>query len=179
MGTKRWQPTRRPLHPSHLFFADHERTMSDIESLEGLLRDSSDPNNPSAESIRALFERMHRIAVVGMSKNPEKQARRVPSYLASKGYDIIPVNPTADRIIGKAVKAKLSDVDEPVDMVIVFRPSPEAAAVLQEAAARPEQPVIWLQKGILAGDAAEVARAAGRFVVQDLCTYEVHRALYG
>ena len=149
-----------------------------LESLKRLLEASSDPHNPSAERLRRLFESVHRIAVVGLSRDPLKAARRVPSYLAAKGYEIIPVNPFADRILGRRAHAMLSEIDEAVDLVVVFRPSEEAGAVVEAAARRPERPGIWLQEGIRADDAARTARAEGSVVVQDLCTYKVHRALF-
>jgi hypothetical protein len=152
--------------------------MDHLERLRHLLEESSDRLNPSADRLRVVFDRLHRIAVVGLSRDPAKAARRVPSYLAAKGYEVIPVNPHADRILGRASRTSLDDVTDPVDMVVVFRPSSEAGAVLREAAARPERPVIWLQEGIRADEEAAAARADGLVVVQDLCTYKVHRALY-
>jgi predicted CoA-binding protein len=129
--------------------------------------------------MRRLIRRVERIAVVGMSRDPMKAARRVPSYLAAMGADIIPVNPLAGRILGKPARATLEDVVEPVDMVLIFRPSKEVAPFVRAAAARPEAPVIWLQEGIKDEGAATEARAAGRTVVQDLCIYRVHRAMGG
>lgn len=149
----------------------------DRAALEEVLAGSSDPDNPGADDIHELVRRTMRIAVVGMSRDPTKAARRVPSYLAAKGAELVPVNPTADRILGKVVRRDLADVAEPVDMVLVFRPGPEAADVVRAAMTRPERPIIWLQEGIRADDAAAEARAAGFDVVQDLCLYEVHRAL--
>jgi hypothetical protein len=119
------------------------------------------------------------MAVVGLSRDPAKAARRVPSYLAAKGYDVIPVNPNADRILGKEALDHLDDVTEPVDLVLVFRPSEEAAEVIKAAAARGEKPLIWLQEGIRADEAAREARAGGLVVVQDLCIFKVHRTLEG
>jgi predicted CoA-binding protein len=152
--------------------------MDRLDLLRRLLRQSSDPGNPSAEQIGALFDRMTRIAVVGLSRDPAKAARRVPSYLAAKGYEVVPVNPYADRIMGKNAAASLTDIGDAVDLVVIFRPAAEAAGLVREASARPERPAIWLQEGIRADEAAAEARAAGRFVVQDLCTYRVHRALF-
>jgi len=152
--------------------------MDRLESLRHLLEESSDPANPTPERVRRLFESVHRIAVVGLSRDPRKAARRVPSYLAAKGYEIIPVNPHADRILGREAFASLSEIDEAVDLVLVFRPSRDAAPVLEEAAARSERPAIWLQEGIRADEAAAAARARGSVVVQDLCAYKVHRAIF-
>jgi predicted CoA-binding protein len=152
--------------------------MDRLSALRGILAHSSDPSNPSAEQIRELFERVRCIAVVGFSRDPTKAARRVPSYLAAKGYDVVPINPKARWIMGRETHATLGDVQEPVDLVVVFRPSSEAGAVVREAMARAERPAIWLQEGIRADEEAREARDRGWIVVQDLCTYKVHRALY-
>ena len=152
--------------------------MKRLESLRRLLAESSDLENPSAERIRRLFETMHRIAVVGLSRDPSKAARRVPSYLAAQGYEVVPVNPHAERLLGKPSAPTLDDVEGYVDAVVIFRPSEVAGRFVEQAAARPGRPAIWLQEGIRADEAAAVARSAGRTVVQDLCTYKVHRALF-
>lgn len=151
--------------------------MNDAETIQDLLQESHDSHNPGPEGLRDIMDRVKTIAVVGMSTNPEKPARRIPAYLASRGYDIIPVNPTADQILGKPTRASLAEVTEPVDMVLVFRPSAEAGQVLAQAVQRPEDPVVWLQEGIMDPPAAEAAREDGHTVVQDLCTYRVHKAL--
>ena len=151
--------------------------MANLDRLRVVTGRSSDPGNPEPGVLRDVIERVHTVAVVGLSRDPAKAARRVPSYMATKGYDLIPVNPFADRILGKPARASLAAVDEPVDMVLVFRPSEEAGDVLREAAARPERPVIWLQQGIRNDAAARPARDDGLTVIQDLCFYQAHRAL--
>lgn len=144
-------------------------------ALASLLATSSDRDNPGPMRIYRILQSARKIAVVGMSRDPAKAARRVPSYLAAKGYDVLPVNPYAERILGKPARDRLDQVNEPVDIVLVFRPSAEAGAVVDVAARRPESPVIWLQEGIRDDRAAARARAAGRTVVQDLCIYKAHR----
>ena len=153
--------------------------MDNLQELQTILDESGDTENPGAEEMKQLFESVKTIAVVGISRNPEKPARRVPAYLASKGYEIIPVNPFVDEIFGKKAADSLDDVTEPIDMVVIFRPSEEAAQVAQTAMGRDERPVIWLQQGIRADQVATAARESGFTVVQDLCTYEVHKALGG
>lgn len=145
--------------------------------LEAELSASSDPRTPGVEEMYEIVRRTIRIAVVGISRDPAKAARRVPSYLATRGADIIPVNPWAERILGRPVKRSLDEVEEEVDMVLVFRPSEEAGDVVRQAMRRLEKPVIWLQEGIRNDEAANQARAAGLTVIQDLCLYKVHRAL--
>lgn len=152
--------------------------MDPLDRLRGILAESSDPFNPPAERIEALFRRLHILAVVGLSRDPAKAARRVPSYLAAKGYEVVPVNPHAERLLGRPARATLDEVDDRLDMVVVFRPSEDAGAFVDQAAGRPEAPAIWLQEGIRADAEAAAAREAGLLVVQDLCTYKVHRALF-
>lgn len=141
------------------------------------LSDSADPLNPPAPMLRELLASARNIGVVGMSRDPAKAARRVPSYLATKGYEIYPVNPFAHRMLGRPVRRTLDQITDPLDIVLVFRPSQEAGAVVQQAAARPEKPAVWLQEGILAPEATARARAKGIVVIQDLCIFKVHRAL--
>lgn len=145
--------------------------------LRQALSASSDPDNPSAESIATLLRSVQHIAVVGLSRNLEKAARRVPSFLAAKGYDVIPVNPNADRLLGRVSYPALDDVPEPVDLVLVFRRSEVAGPIVHRAMHRPEEPAIWLQVGIRAPDEVDAARDAGRTVVQDLCIFRAHRVL--
>lgn len=149
----------------------------DRPALQAVLDASSDPHNPDAETVHRIVRDTLRIAVVGMSRDPAKAARRVPSYLAAKGAEILPVNPSAERILGREARRSLAEVTEPVDMVLVFRPSSEAGAVAREAAERPEKPYIWLQEGIRDDAVAAELRARGHPVVQDLCMFKVHAAL--
>jgi len=151
--------------------------MDPLQDLQSLLDKSGDRDNPGPEELKDLMASVRSIAVVGISRNPEKPARSVPAYLASKGYDVIPVNPFVDEILGKKAKDSLEEVSEPVDMVLVFRPPEEAAEIAEAAMRRDERPVIWLQKEIRADEIAATARNLGLTVVQDLCAYEVHKAL--
>lgn len=151
--------------------------MDTLTELRRLLGESSDADNPSAERLVELLADTRTIAVVGLSRNLEKPARRVPSYLAAKGFDVIPVNPRAHRLLGRKSHPTLSAVPEPVDLVLIFRPSEEAGPFVEEAARRPDEPVIWLQTGVTAEEEVLDARILGRTVVQDLCIFRVHRVL--
>jgi predicted CoA-binding protein len=148
-----------------------------LAALERLLSASSDPENPGADELRELVERPLRIAVIGMSRFPEKPAKRVPAYLAAQGYDVVPVNPNAEQVIGRPAYATLADVPGEVDLVLIFRPSDQAGAFVREALARPERPAIWLSEGIHADLEIAGARSEGVTAVQDLCAYKVHAAL--
>ncbi len=148
-----------------------------LERLRNILDESGDQDNPGPDVVRQVMESARKVAVVGISRNPEKAARWIPAYLAAKGYNVIPVNPFVDKVLGKKAMPSLAEVTEPVDMVLVFRPSLEAAAVVEAAMEREEKPVIWLQEGIRADEAAARARARGFTVIQDLCASKVHKAL--
>jgi predicted CoA-binding protein len=142
-----------------------------------VLSASGDPENPGGQELRELMGRPLRIAVVGMSRFPEKPSRRVPAYLAAHGYDVVPVNPNAKRLIGRTAYATLADVPGEVDVVMIYRPSEQAGAFVREALARPERPAIWLSEGIRADEEIAQARREGVTAVQDLCAYKVHVAL--
>jgi hypothetical protein len=128
------------------------------------------------EQIRKFYS-LKNIVVVGMSKNPEKAAYYVPKYLADKGYDIIPVNPTTDEILGRKCYHDISEVNEPIDIVDVFRPSDQVMPVVEEAI-RKKPKVIWLQEGIHNQEAEELARKAGIEVVFNRCMLEEHERLF-
>ena len=117
------------------------------------------------------------IAVVGCSATPSKAAHRIPKYMQSHGYEIVPVNPFEDEILGERAYDSLSEVEADVDIVDVFRPSDEVAGIVEEALERDDAGVIWLQQGITDDDAAANAEAAGRQFVQDRCLKVEHQRL--
>ena len=150
--------------------------MDPLTQVRRMLSSSSDSANPSAEELSDLLDVVQRIAVVGLSRDPTKAARRVPSYMAAKGYDVIPVNPNATRLLGRPVYDTLSQVPDPVDMVMFFRPSSQVGPFVEEAMSRSATPSLWLQQGIRADDEINAARDRGHICVQDLCVFRVHRA---
>ncbi len=128
--------------------------------------------------IRAMLEGARRVAVVGMSRSAAKAAGHVPRYLMECGYDVVPVNPNADRIGGRRSYPSISEVEGGIDIVDVFRPSDQAASVVREAlTVRPG--AIWLQEGIYSGAAEEMARRAGVPLVYNRCIMVEHRRLVG
>jgi predicted CoA-binding protein len=131
-----------------------------------------------ADAIADLLKSAKTIAVVGCSKNPEKDAHTVPLYMMEKGYRIIPVNPTADEISGLKVYKSITDVKEPVDIVDVFRPGPECDAVVEQAL-KIHPKAIWLQLGITNARAKQLAEAAGVHYIEDRCLRVEHRRVAG
>ena len=125
------------------------------------------------------------IAVVGASKNPEKEAYTVPRYMQENGYKIIPVNPTADQILGEKAYPSLMemppDLAKQVELVDVFRPSEELPQVAQQVIemrkkyGRPY--VFWAQLGLTNDDAKRALSKNGIPYVMDACLRVVHRSL--
>jgi len=128
------------------------------------------------EELREILE-YDRIAVVGCSNTPGKAAHDIPRYLDRQGYDIVPVNPFADEILGTEAYDSLADVPGDIDIVDVFRPSEEVAGIVDAALARDDVKVIWLQLGIHDDEAVARAEADGRLVVQDRCMKPTHQRL--
>lgn len=128
------------------------------------------------EDLVALFDRVRTIAVVGASNDESKQSHRIPAYLQSQGFRIIPVNPNADEILGVPAVDSLSEIDEEVDAVDVFRPAAEAPDIARQAAALGAG-VLWLQLGIVSDEADRIGREAGLTVVMDACMGATHRKI--
>lgn len=107
-------------------------------------------------------------AVVGLSENPARASHRVASFLQSRGFRIIPVNPLADRILGEKAYPDLASVPEPVEVVDIFRRSSQAGVHVDEAIAIGAK-AVWLQLDVIDEEAAARARAAGLDVIMDRC----------
>lgn len=132
-------------------------------------------DNHSDDEIRKIFS-LRRVAVVGMSKDPSKAAHYVPKYLNDNGYDIIPVNPTADKILEKKCFKSISETDS-VDIVDIFRPSEQVLPIVKEAISiKPK--VIWLQEGIHNEEAENLARQNGITVIYNRCMLAEHQRLF-
>jgi uncharacterized protein len=124
--------------------------------------------NATPIEISDILKNNRTIAVIGMSKNPEKDAYRIPQYLIKNGYNVIPVNPTADEILGRKSYKKLSDVPEKIDIVDVFRPSEDIPNYVEDVL-KVKPKVFWEQLGIHNPEAEEKIAAAGIKIVFDRC----------
>ena len=118
------------------------------------------------------------IASVGLSSNQEKESYWIVSYLKDQGYRIIPVNPTAEEILGEKAYPDLESVPEKIDVVQVFR-KPEDVPPVVDSAIKVGANVVWMQEGIVNEEAAQKAREAGLQVVMDACMRVTHRRLIG
>jgi predicted CoA-binding protein len=127
-------------------------------------------------SPKEILERSTTVAVVGLSRHPNKAAHAVPAMLAAAGFRIIPVNPHATALLGRRAFARLEDVPGPVDLVVVFRPADEAPSIARQAVAIGAK-ALWLQTGIRSDEARAIAEDAGLAYVEDRCT-GVERAVH-
>ena len=135
-----------------------------------------DRDSHTDDEIKQIFS-LKNVAVIGMSKNQEKAAHYVPKYLSQNGYNIMPVNPTADEILEKKCYHSVEDVPETIDIVDVFRPSDQVLPVVQQAIKKKPK-VIWLQEGIHNAEAEELARKEGIKVVFNRCMLAEHQRLF-
>ena len=130
----------------------------------------------SDEQIRDILS-LKKVAVIGMSKSSFKAAHFVPKYLADNGYDITPVNPSSDEILGIKCYDSISKVNEDIEIVDIFRPSDQILPFVKEAIKKKPK-VIWLQEGIHNSEAEELARKEGIQVVFNRCMLAEHQRLY-
>ncbi len=130
----------------------------------------------SDDEIKQIFS-LKNVAVIGRSKHPEKAAHFVPKYLSEQGFNILPVNPTSSEILNKKCYSSVTEVDESIDIVDVFRPSEQVLPFVKEAITMKPK-VIWLQEGIHNQEAEELARKEGIKVVFNRCMLAEHRRLF-
>lgn len=126
--------------------------------------------------LKEILEDTQRVAVVGISTKPERVSHSVPAYLQSQGYEIIPVNPKYDQVLGEKCYPDLLAIPEPVDVVLIFRRS-EAVPPIVDQAIEIGAKVVWMQEGIINEDAAANAGDAGLKVVMNTCMRATHKRL--
>jgi predicted CoA-binding protein len=117
------------------------------------------------------------IALVGASPKPWRPSHGVMRYLLAHGYRVIPVRPRdCEQILGVRCVASLAEIDEPIDLVDVFRRAEYTPDVARESVAVGAK-ALWLQLGIVSPEARRIATSAGLDYVEDACTAVVHRAV--
>ncbi|MDZ4309452.1 MAG: CoA-binding protein [Cypionkella sp.] len=122
--------------------------------------------------IRDILSNVQTIAVVGWSPKPDRPSHGVARFLAQQGYRVIPVNPgqAGQMALGEVVRASLTEIEDGVDMVDIFRRSEEAGAVVDEAlAAFPNLKAVWMQLGVTDADAAKRAEDRGVVAIMNRC----------
>ena len=130
----------------------------------------------SPEELLAIYRDTKTIAVVGASASAGKPAHEIPRYLQQQGYRIRPVNPRGGEILGQHASQSLDEIDIPVDVVDVFRPSGEAGTIAQSAIAAGAK-VLWFQPGTDTDEAVRLAIDGGLRVVAGRCMGQTHGEL--
>ncbi|MEM1005714.1 MAG: CoA-binding protein [Pseudomonadota bacterium] len=136
----------------------------------------------SDDYIRDILRHTKTIAVVGVSMNPVRPSYYVARYLSLKGYTVIPVNPghAGKELFGQQVRASLSDIEEDVDMVDIFRRSEAVPPIVDEALdVFSNLRTVWMQIGVEHAEAAEKAQARGVDVVMNRCPKIEYQRLFG
>lgn len=129
--------------------------------------------NPSREELGKILKRVKRIAVVGLSANPERTSYMVSKAMQDAGYEIIPVNPTVDEVLGvKAVKS-LKEIEGHVDIVNVFRRSEHLYDVAKEFV-EIDAEIFWAQQGLVNEEAYHFLKEKGYTVIMDRCIKVEH-----
>jgi len=126
----------------------------------------------SDNEILDILQSVKTIALLGASPKPERPSNGVMKFLLDRGYHVIPVNPgqVGKTIHGQQVVAELADINEPIDMVDVFRASYSLPGIVDEILALKHRPaVLWTQLDVVNEEAAKKAEEAGLKVVMDRC----------
>ena len=130
--------------------------------------------------VKSILTDVKTIAMVGASTNWNRPSYFAMKYLQAKGYRVIPVNPVAagQDLLGETVRASLDEIEEPVDMVDIFR-NAEAAGPITDDAIKIGAKVVWMQFGVINPEAAARAEEAGLRVVMDRCPKVEYARLNG
>ena len=122
-----------------------------------------------------IVKTYRRLAIVGASPKPERPSHRVMKYLLEQGFEVVPVNPGQSEILGQPCYPSLSDIpeDKRPEVVIVFRRADQVPPIAEEAV-RIGAKVLWLQEGIVSGEAFEIARRGGLEVIINRCFKKVY-----
>jgi predicted CoA-binding protein len=138
------------------------------------------------DDVKEILTKYKTVAVVGISRDPSKDSHRVAEYLQNQEFHIIPVNPTAEEVLGEKCYKSLLDmpaeIQKSIEIVDVFRPSTDVPPIVAQAVKlkeRYDKPyVVWMQLGIINEQAAETAREAGIIVVMNRCMMQEHKKLF-
>jgi hypothetical protein len=139
---------------------------------------------PSDADIAAILKTSRTFAVIGASDDTSRPSHGVMRFLKTKGYKVIPVNPTLEgrKVLGLAVRKDLSAIRQPVDVVDIFRNPKAALDAVREAIREKDRlgiKTVWMQIGVISEQAAAEARAAGLAVVMNRCPKIEHARLIG
>jgi len=135
--------------------------------------------------IKDVLTKFKTVAIVGLSRDPQKASYQIPEYLKEHGFHIIPINPFVDMVLGeKSYKSLLDipvDIQRTIEIVDIFRPSEDVMPIVEQAIQLRRMLgvpyVVWMQLGIVNQEAAEKAKKAGLIVVMDHCMMLEHKRI--
>ena len=127
-------------------------------------------------TLRRILTDYKRVAVVGLSANSSRPSNSVGRYLLEHGFEVIPVNPRYDEVLGQTCYPDLASIPTPVDIVDLFQRAERVPPFVDDAIAIGAK-VVWMQLGIVHEEAAQKARNAGLEVVMDRCIKIEHERL--
>jgi len=130
------------------------------------------------EKLRRILAQAKTIAIVGLSDKPYRPSYFAAKYLIEHNYNVVPVTPMSNEILGRECYPTLADIPFSVDIVDCFRRSEEMEAIAAQAISI-KAPVLWMQLGVVNHDVKQQATAAGLEVVMDRCTKIEHARIFG
>jgi len=130
------------------------------------------------KDLRRILNDYKRVAIVGLSDDWSRPSNFAAKYLIDHGFEVIPVNPKYDEILGQKCYADLEDIPAPVDIVDLFQ-RVERIPPFVDQAIKIGAKVVWMQLGIIHEEAAQKARDAGLEVVMDRCMKIEYARLFG
>jgi len=120
--------------------------------------------------IQNIFKTCKSIAIIGLSPDPTKDSHKVALFLHDQGYKIYPIYPKEEMILDEKVYRSLLEINDKVDMVVMFRKPEMADTLIEEVLQRGDVKVFWLQLGIINNNACKKAKESGLLTVQNKCT---------
>jgi len=133
--------------------------------------------NPGLDERRDILVNAKTIAVVGLSDNPYRASYMISQAMQQSGYRIIPVNPSITEALGEKAVPSLTDLEEPVDVINVFRRSEHIMPIAEDAVKYGKCKILWLQSGIYNEEAANYLKQHGFTVIMDQCIKVDHAIL--
>ena len=119
-------------------------------------------------NIGQILSAAKNIAVVGLSPDESKPSNEVAKFLIERGFNVFPIYPKFDEILGRRVYRNLAQIDEDIDIAVMFRKGEFASELVKDAIKKGVK-TLWLQLGITNDAAGAIARENGINFVQDKC----------
>ena len=125
-------------------------------------------------SLKLIFDEVKTIALVGASSNPDRDSYKVMKFLQDSGFEVFPVNPklVSTKILGKECYPSLDSIEQPIDMVDVFRAVEYIPGIVNEAI-KIKAKILWTQEGLYSEEAESLGKNAGLKVVMDKCPKKI------